>query len=71
MTTALVLHLTVSLYIRVSKMLYNPVPLSLKDKLYLVLDTNVLLSHLNFLEELKDYAIKGGWVGRVTVPWAL
>ena len=31
----------------------------LQDKLYLVLDTNVLLSHLNFLEELKDYAIKG------------
>ena len=32
----------------------------LQEKLYLVLDTNVLLSHLNFLEELKDYAIKGG-----------
>ena len=32
---------------------------AIQDKLYLVLDTNVLLSHLNFLEELKDYAIKG------------
>ncbi len=37
--------------------------------LYLVLDTNVLLSHLNFLVELKDYAIKG--VGRpiLILPW--
>lgn len=37
--------------------------------LYLVLDTNVLVSHLHFLVELKDYAIKG--VGRpvLIIPW--
>ena len=37
--------------------------------LYLVLDTNILLSHLQFLMELKDYAIKG--VGRpiLILPW--
>ena len=35
----------------------------------MVLDTNVLISHLHFLVELKDYAIKG--VGRpvLIVPW--
>lgn len=34
-----------------------------------MLDTNVLISHLHFLVELKDYAIKG--VGRpvLIVPW--
>jgi len=34
-----------------------------------VLDTNVLVSHLQFLVELKDYAIKG--VGRpvLIIPW--
>lgn len=48
-------------------------PLSLApcytEKLYLVLDTNVLLSHLSFLVELKDFAIKG--VGRpiLVIPW--
>ncbi len=43
--------------------------ITLQDKLYLVLDTNVLISHLHFLVELKDYAIKG--VGRpvLIVPW--
>ena len=40
-----------------------------QEKLYVVLDTNVLVSHLQFLIELKDYAIKG--VGRpiLVVPW--
>lgn len=35
----------------------------------MVLDTNVLISHLNFLVELKDFAIKG--VGRpvLIIPW--
>lgn len=39
--------------------------------LYLVLDTNVLISHCQFLVELKDYAIKG--VGRpiLVIPWAV
>ena len=39
--------------------------------LYFVLDTNVLISHLQFLVELKDYAIKG--VGRpvLIIPWAV
>lgn len=43
----------------------------LQEKLYVVLDTNVLISHLNFLVELKDYAIKG--VGRplLVIPWAV
>lgn len=31
----------------------------LQESLYIVLDTNVLLAHLTFLVELKDYAIKG------------
>ena len=37
----------------------------------MVLDTNVLLSHLQFLVELKDFAIKG--VGRpvLVVPWVV
>ena len=35
------------------------------------MDTNVLISHLQFLIELKDYAIKG--VGRpiLVVPWVV
>lgn len=41
----------------------------MQEKLYLVLDTNVLISHLSFLVELKDFAIKG--VGRpvLIIPW--
>lgn len=37
----------------------------------MVLDTNVLLSHLQFLVELKDFAIKG--VGRpvLLIPWVV
>lgn len=36
-----------------------------------MLDTNVLISHLQFLVELKDYAIKG--VGRpvLVIPWVV
>ena len=30
-----------------------------QEMLYIVLDTNILLSHLQFLDELKDYSIKG------------
>ncbi|XP_064395468.1 transcriptional protein SWT1-like isoform X2 [Halichondria panicea] len=47
-------------------------PFSLTNtKLYLVLDTNILISHLGFLRELKDYAIKN--VGRpvLVVPWVV
>ena len=42
-----------------------------QEMLYLVLDTNVLISHLQFLVELKDYAIKG--VGRpvLVIPWVV
>ena len=42
-----------------------------QEMLYLVLDTNVLVSHLQFLIELKDFAIKG--VGRpvLVVPWTV
>lgn len=42
-----------------------------QEKLYLVLDTNVLLSHLGFISELKDYAIKA--VGRplLIIPWVV
>jgi predicted ribonuclease YlaK len=44
---------------------------SYQDNLYLVLDTNILLSHLDFLMELKDCAIKG--VGRpvLVIPWTV
>ncbi|XP_028407735.1 transcriptional protein SWT1-like [Dendronephthya gigantea] len=40
-----------------------------EGSLYIVLDTNVLLSHLKFVVELKDYPIPG--VGRPTlvIPW--
>ena len=31
----------------------------LQDTLYLVLDTNVLLSHLKLISELKDFPIEG------------
>ena len=42
-----------------------------QEKLYIILDTNVLISHLQFLIELKDYAIKE--VGRpiLVVPWVV
>ena len=39
--------------------------------LHLVLDTNVLLSHLNFLMELKDFAIKGVGRPQLIIPWAV
>ncbi|KAL5484621.1 hypothetical protein EMCRGX_G021150 [Ephydatia muelleri] len=41
------------------------------ERLYFVLDTNVLLSHLDFLIELKDSAIKD--IGRpiLVVPWVV
>ncbi|XP_031557115.1 uncharacterized protein LOC116293784 [Actinia tenebrosa] len=39
------------------------------DGIYIILDTNVLLSHLKFISELKDFPIEG--VGRpiLVVPW--
>ncbi|XP_048587290.1 uncharacterized protein LOC5502110 isoform X3 [Nematostella vectensis] len=39
------------------------------DVLYIILDTNILLSHLKFITELKDFPIEG--VGRpvLIVPW--
>lgn len=39
--------------------------------LYFVLDTNVLISHLQFLVELKDFAIKGIGKPVLVVPWAV
>ena len=33
--------------------------LLLQDTLYVVLDTNVLLSHLKLVSELKDFPIEG------------
>lgn len=46
-------------------------PVDYSGTLFIVLDTNVLLSHLSFLMELKDFAIKG--VGRpvLVVPWVV
>ena len=41
---------------------------TLQDFLYLVIDTNILLSHLQFLAELKDCAIKGSVI-KVLLPW--
>ncbi|EDO31223.1 predicted protein [Nematostella vectensis] len=42
---------------------------SYSDVLYIILDTNILLSHLKFITELKDFPIEG--VGRpvLIVPW--
>lgn len=34
-------------------------PLPSQDTLYVVLDTNVLLSHLKLISELKDFPIEG------------
>ena len=31
----------------------------MQDGLYIILDTNVLITHLTFLEELRDKTIKG------------
>lgn len=39
------------------------------DFLYLVIDTNILLSHLQFLVELKDCAIKGVGKPVLVIPW--
>ena len=35
----------------------------LQDTLYVVLDTNVLLSHLKLISELKDFPIEGKFAG--------
>lgn len=35
----------------------------LQDTLYVVLDTNVLLSHLKLISELKDFPIEGRFAG--------
>jgi len=35
----------------------------LQDTLYVVLDTNVLLSHLKLISELKDFPIEGKLAG--------
>lgn len=35
----------------------------LQDTLYVVLDTNVLLSHLKLISELKDFPIEGKFSG--------
>lgn len=35
----------------------------LQDTLYVVLDTNVLLSHLKLVSELKDFPIEGKLAG--------
>ena len=37
----------------------------LQDTLYVVLDTNVLLSHLKLISELKDFPIEGKLAGCV------
>lgn len=39
----------------------------LQDTLYLVLDTNVLLSHLKLISELKDFPIEGKAAGCMDV----
>ena len=36
---------------------------NLQDTLYVVLDTNVLLSHLKLISELKDFPIEGKLAG--------
>lgn len=42
---------------------------SYSDTLYLVLDTNVLLSHLKLISELKDFPIEGVARPVLVVPW--
>ena len=39
------------------------------DFLYLVVDTNVLLIHLRFLDKLKDCNIKGIGKPVLVIPW--
>ncbi|XP_072014880.1 uncharacterized protein [Amphiura filiformis] len=42
-----------------------------KDGLFIILDTNVLISHLTFLEELRDQSIKGFGKPILVVPWVV
>ncbi|XP_078350635.1 uncharacterized protein LOC144635377 isoform X2 [Oculina patagonica] len=42
---------------------------SYKDTLYVVLDTNVLLSHLKLISELKDFPIEGVARPVLVIPW--
>lgn len=44
-------------------------PSQYTEMLYVVLDTNVLISHLSFLVELKDFAIKGVGKPVLVIPW--
>jgi len=43
----------------------------LQDTLYVVLDTNVLLSHLKLISELKDFPIEGKLAGCMESPVTL
>lgn len=47
----------------------KPSSSSYKDTLYLVLDTNVLLSHLKLISELKDFPIEGVARPVLVIPW--
>lgn len=41
----------------------------LTDALYIVVDTNILLAHLKFISELKDYLIPGIGAPILYIPW--
>lgn len=47
----------------------RPSAVSYKDTLYVILDTNVLLSHLKLISELKDFPIEGVARPVLVVPW--
>ncbi|KAL9958438.1 hypothetical protein ACROYT_G035450 [Oculina patagonica] len=47
----------------------KPSTVSYKDTLYVVLDTNVLLSHLKLISELKDFPIVGVARPVLVIPW--
>ncbi|XP_070532779.1 transcriptional protein SWT1-like [Ptychodera flava] len=42
-----------------------------EEKLYVVLDTNVLISHLTFLEDFRDHFFKGYGRPSLVIPWVV
>ncbi|XP_046845452.1 transcriptional protein SWT1-like [Xenia sp. Carnegie-2017] len=63
-----------NMVVRPSKIQNNDMDLcysngSFEGSLYIVLDTNVLLSHLKFVVELKDYPIPGIGMPILVIPW--
>lgn len=55
--------------LKVAKESDGPLNVAYSDTLYVVLDTNVLLSHLKLVSELKDYPIEGVARPVLVIPW--